>query len=158
MATEEFQERRGTLLGLVGLVGLAPVLLSSRTAHSASSDKFSSTASTPAEFMAEADRMLHVAVKAGDQSFGAVVVKDGRIVGFGPSKVVTNGDPSAHAEMIAIRDAAQRLGTRDLSGATLYSTFRPCPMCEAAGFWANLDKMIHGADMVDAGRPQLRRC
>ncbi len=119
---------------------------------------FASDAATPRQFMAEAERMLDEAVKAGDQCFGAVVVKDGRIVGFGPSQVVTNVDPSAHAEMMAIRDAARRLGSTSLSGAVMYSTSRPCAMCEAAAFWANVTQMIHGPALSDAGAPQLRRC
>lgn len=112
----------------------------------------------PREFMAEAEPMPDIAVQAGDQSFGAVVVKDNGIIGFGPGKVITAGDPSAHAEMIAIRDVANRLGSWDLSGATLYSKFRPCPMCEAAVFWPNVDKMIDRGALADAGRPQHRRC
>ena len=59
-------------------------------------------------FMAKAEEMLRQAVAAGDQAYGAVIVKDGQIVGFGPSRVVVNGDPTAHAEMEAIRDAAAR--------------------------------------------------
>jgi len=119
---------------------------------------FASDASVPRQFMTEAERMLDQAVKAGDQGFGAVVVKDDRIVGFGPSQVVTNGDPTAHAEMMAIRDAARRLGPTSLSGAVLYSTSRPCAMCEAAAFWANLAQMIHGPALSDAGAAQLNRC
>jgi hypothetical protein len=78
-------------------------------------------------FMAVADDMLRLAVEAGDQPFGAVVVKARRIVGWGPSRVVSDTDPTAHAEMIAFRDAAKRLGTGDLSGCTMYGTSHPCP-------------------------------
>jgi tRNA(Arg) A34 adenosine deaminase TadA len=112
----------------------------------------------PAGFMAIADDMLKKAVKAGDQPYGAVVVKDGRIVGWGPSRVVLDTDPTAHAEMIALRDAAKRLGTQSLSGCTMYSTTHPCPMCEAGAYWAGIDRFVHGSGQTDGGAPQLRRC
>jgi tRNA(Arg) A34 adenosine deaminase TadA len=84
-----------------------------------------------------------------------VVVCDGIIVGQAPSRVVVHQDPSAHAEMEAIRDAASRQASRDLSGCILYSSSRPCPMCEAAAYWARIEKMVHGSGANDAGRPQL---
>lgn len=108
-------------------------------------------------FLSIARDMLDRAVADGDQPFGAVVVKDGKIVGWGPSRVVTDTDPTAHAEMIAVRDAARRLGTRDLSGCVMYSTSHPCPMCEAGAYWANIDRFVYG-DGTDGGRPRLRRC
>jgi tRNA(Arg) A34 adenosine deaminase TadA len=113
---------------------------------------------SPEAFMARAVAMRDRALAAGDQGFGAVVVKAGRIVGQAPSRVVVNGDPTAHAETEAIRDAARRLGNRDLSGCVMYSTSRPCPMCEAAAYWANLDGLRFGSSLSDAGAPQLRRC
>lgn len=102
--------------------------------------------------------MRDLAVASGDQAFGAVVVKAGRIVGEGPSRVVSNHDPTAHAEMEAIRDAARALGTADLADCVLYSTSRACPMCEAAAFWANVESMRFGSSITNAGPPQLRRC
>ncbi len=108
-------------------------------------------------FIARAVAMKAMAESAGDQGFGAVVVKDGVIVGEAPSRVVTNDDPTAHAELEALRDAARRVGRRKLAGAQLYSTFRPCPMCEAAAAWANVARMFHGEAITDAGAPQLRR-
>jgi len=109
-------------------------------------------------FMAVADDMLRLAVEAGDQPFGAVVVKARRIVGWGPSRVVSDTDPTAHAEMIAFRDAAKRLGTGDLSGCTMYGTSHPCPMCEAGAYWADVDKFVYGDGRIDGGAPRLRRC
>jgi tRNA(Arg) A34 adenosine deaminase TadA len=103
--------------------------------------------------MARARALSDEAVRAGDQAYGAVVVRSGRIVGEGPSRVVTRSDPTAHAEMEAIRDAARRLGTRDLSGCLLVSTARPCRMCEAAAGWARIERMVHGDALTDAGRP-----
>ena len=76
------------------------------------------------------------------------------IVGAAPSRVVTANDPTAHAEMEAIRDAARRLRTRDLSGCTLVSTSRPCRMCEAAAGWAGISRMVYGPTLTDAGAPR----
>lgn len=115
-------------------------------------------AATPEAFMQRALAMRAQAVAAGDQAYGAVVVLDGRIVGEAPSAVVTRDDPTAHAEMEAIRDAARRLGRRDLGGAVLYSSSRPCPMCEAAAYWAGIAGLIHGSALTDAGAPGLGRC
>ena len=112
----------------------------------------------PAAFMQRAFALRDAALRAGDQPYGAVVVRDGRIVGEAPSRVVTAGDPTAHAEMEAIRDAARRLGTRDLSGADIYASTHPCPMCEAAAYWAGVARVFHGRDAADAGAPRLSRC
>ena len=103
--------------------------------------------------MQRAREMRDEAVRSGDQPFGAVVLRDERIVGEAPSRVVTAGDPTAHAEMEAIRDAARRLRSRDLSGCILVSTSRPCRMCEAAASWARIERMVHGDALSDAGRP-----
>jgi tRNA(Arg) A34 adenosine deaminase TadA len=107
-------------------------------------------------FIAEAERMRREAIASSDQPFGAVVVRDGRIVGYGPSRVVVDRNLDAHAERIAIWDAQTRLGTKDLAGATMYSTSRPCGACEAAAALANLDRMYYGPDATDAGKPQRR--
>ena len=105
--------------------------------------------------MERAFEMRRRAVESGDQPYGAVIVRQGRIVGEGVSAVVTANDPTAHAEMQAIRDAAQRLGTRDLSGCEMYGTARACPMCEAGAYWARIARMYHGASIADAGAPRL---
>jgi tRNA(Arg) A34 adenosine deaminase TadA len=102
-------------------------------------------------FIDAAFRMKDEAVKAGDQPYGAVLVKEGRIIGFGPSRVVLKNDISAHAEREAIREAQARLGTSDLSGCILYSTSHPCSACEAASREAKIARMIYGADGADAG-------
>ncbi len=103
--------------------------------------------------MQRARQMRDDAVRAGDQPFGAVVLCGERIVGEAPSRVVTATDPTAHAEIEALRDAARRLGRRDLSGCVLVSTSRPCRMCEAAAGWARIERMVHGDALTDAGRP-----
>ncbi len=93
------------------------------------------------------------AVRSGDQAYGAVILRGAQIVGEAPSRVVTAGDPTAHAEMEAIRDAARRLRSRDLSGCVLVSTSRPCRMCEAAAGWARIERMVYGDALTDAGAP-----
>ena len=92
-----------------------------------------------------ARQMREQALARGDQGYGAVVLRDHEIVGLGASQVVTQSDPTAHAEMNAIRDAARRLGTRNLSECTLVSTSRPCRMCETAAYWARVGEMIAGS-------------
>jgi len=109
-------------------------------------------------FMARVVALRAAALAAGDQPYGAVVVRDGRIIGEAPSRVVTAGDPTAHAEMEAIRAAARTIASRDLSGAVMYSSARPCPMCEAAAAWAGVARMIHGEQLADAGAPRVARC
>lgn len=103
--------------------------------------------------MQRARELRDEAVRSGDQPYGAVVLRGAQIVGEGPSRVVTAGDPTAHAEMEAIRDASRRLGSRDLSGCVLVSTSRPCRMCEAAAGWARIARMVHGDALTDAGPP-----
>lgn len=100
--------------------------------------------------------MRRLAIDSGDQGYGSVVVRDGFIVGQSPSHVIVHHDPTAHAEMEAIRNAAARLGSRNLSGCTLYSSPPACPMCEAAALLGeNIDRMVYGAAMNDGGRPSL---
>lgn len=108
-----------------------------------------------AAFAAEAQRMKQRAVDAGDQPYGAVVVLRGAIAGYGPSRVVAEADPDAHAERVALRDAKSRLGG-DIAGAVLYSTSRPCPDCERAAAHAGIARMYVGADPTDAGAPRQR--
>lgn len=108
----------------------------------------------PQDFMARAIAMRDLAVAQGDQSYGAVVVLADAIVAERPSAVVTARDPTAHAEMEAIRDARRRLGRASLAGAVLYSSSRPCPMCEAEAARAGIVRMIHGERLTDAGPPR----
>ncbi|MCX7153587.1 MAG: deaminase [Proteobacteria bacterium] len=106
-------------------------------------------------FMQRAAEMRRRALARGDQGYGAVVVRDGRVVGEGVSAVIVNNDPTAHAEMEAIRDACRRLGTRDLSGCELYGTSRACPMCESAAYWAGISRLLAGDPVGDYGAPRL---
>ncbi len=75
--------------------------------------------------------------------FGAVIVKNGEVIATGHNMVVKTNDPTAHAEMVAIREASRKLGTFHLEGCTLYVTGEPCPMCFAAIHWAHLEKVVY---------------
>lgn len=82
--------------------------------------------------------------------FGAVIVKDGAIIGEGWNAVTSTNDPTAHAEMMAIRNAATALGTFSLEGCEIYTSCEPCPMCLAAIYWARLDRVFYGNTREDA--------
>jgi len=90
----------------------------------------------------------------GDQAYGAVLVMQDAVIGEGPSRVVQRGDPNAHAEREAIRDAQRRLGREQLVGSVLYSTSRPCRACEAAAARARVARMVWGEALNDAGQPR----
>lgn len=82
--------------------------------------------------------------------FGAVVVKDDLVVGVGNNHVLANNDPTAHAEVMAIRNACQNLNTHDLTGCELYTSCYPCPMCLSAIIWANIKTVYYGNTKEDA--------
>jgi len=82
--------------------------------------------------------------------FGAIVVKDQKIVGRGQNRVTSGNDPTAHAEVNAIRDACQQLNTFELSDCTLYTSCEPCPMCLGAIYWARIDQIVFAATRRDA--------
>ncbi len=84
--------------------------------------------------------------------FGAVIVLDGRIVGEGANAVTATNDPTAHAEIVAIRAACKALGTFKLAGCQLYTSCEPCPMCLSAACWARLDAIFYGCCAADAAR------
>lgn len=102
-------------------------------------------------FMAEAIRLATESVTSGKGGpFGAVVVKDGTIVGRGINEVTLRNDPTAHAEVMAIRDACRRLGEYHLSGCQLYVSCMPCPMCLSACYWARIERVYYAAQAGDA--------
>ena len=82
--------------------------------------------------------------------FGACVVKDNKIIGRGSNHVIQNNDPTAHAEIMAIRQACQNIGSYDLSDCELYTTCYPCPMCLSAIIWAKIKKVYYGNTREDA--------
>ena len=148
--------RRQLMRGFTRLVGGLFAV-----AGTASTVPAAATATLPSDrrqFMDRAFELRRKAVERGDQAFGAVIVKNGQMVGEGASAVVTTPDPTAHGEVQAIRDAARRLGTAQLAGCELYTTFRPCPMCETAAYWAGIVRIYHGESIVDTGPPRYPRC
>lgn len=82
--------------------------------------------------------------------FGAVIVKDGEIISEGWNRVTSSNDPTAHAEVEAIRKACEKLGTFELKGCEIFTSCEPCPMCLAAIYWARLDKVFFGNTREDA--------
>lgn len=82
--------------------------------------------------------------------FGCVIVKDGKVIGKGNNRVTTINDPTAHAEIQAIRDACEHLGSHQLDGCVLYTSCEPCPMCLGAIYWARPDKVFYAATKEDA--------
>ena len=105
---------------------------------------------------AAAVQMRQLAETWGDQSYGAVLVSAGAVVGEGPSRVLKDKNPDAHAERVAILDAQRRLGRENLAGSVLYPTSRPCPTCEAAASRAGVSRMYFGPMLEDAGSPYGR--
>lgn len=102
-------------------------------------------------FMSEAISEAKLGVENRDGGpFGAVIVNNGTVVGRGHNKVVGTNDPTAHGEIIAIRDACKALGKFDLSDCSLYTTSEPCPMCYAAIHWARITDVYYGCDREDA--------
>lgn len=101
-------------------------------------------------FMRQAIRLASVSVRRGGGPFGAVIVKDGQVVAGSSNSVTIDVDPTAHAEVNAIREACRRLGTFDLSGCDIYTSCEPCPMCLGAIYWAHLDRVFYGNTRKDA--------
>lgn len=102
--------------------------------------------------MEEAIRLASENIDNGGGPFGAVIVKDGKIVGKGVNRVTANNDPTAHAEVSAIRDATKNLSTFDLSGCEIYTSCEPCPMCLGAIYWARLKHIYYGNTQADAAK------
>jgi len=101
-------------------------------------------------FMREAIRLSRESVKNGGGPFGAVIVKNGEIIAAASNKVTQDNDPTAHAEVSAIRQAAKKLKTFNLSGCEIYTSCEPCPMCFGAVYWARLDKLYFANTKQDA--------
>jgi len=102
-------------------------------------------------FMRRAIELSRLKMRAGEGGpFGAVVVHDGRIIGEGWNRVLATRDPTAHAEIVAVREACQRLGRFSLDGAEIYATAEPCPMCLGAILWARIKRLYYGNTRLDA--------
>ena len=102
------------------------------------------------ELMQKAIALSMENVANGGGPFGAVISKDGEIIATGVNRVTSQCDPTAHAEVSAIRAAAAKLGTFNLSGCEIYTSCEPCPMCLGAIYWARLDKIYYGNNKADA--------
>jgi tRNA(Arg) A34 adenosine deaminase TadA len=102
------------------------------------------------KFMMEAIRLSVENVDSGGGPFGAVIVKDGKIIARGVNRVTSQNDPTAHAEVTAIREASKILNTFSLQGCEIYTSCEPCPMCLAAIYWARIDRIYYGNTKVDA--------
>ena len=102
------------------------------------------------EFMREAIKLASDSVRRGGGPFGAVIVKDGEIIAGSSNSVTIDNDPTAHAEVNTIRQACRKLGTFDLSGAVIYTSCEPCPMCLGAIYWARLGRIYYGNNRKDA--------
>jgi guanine deaminase len=91
-------------------------------------------------------------VAAGGGPFGALIVRDGGLIAEGQNRVTATLDPTAHAEVVAIRAACLAVGDFSLAGATLYTSCEPCPLCLSAALWARIDRVVYAADRDDAAR------
>jgi tRNA(Arg) A34 adenosine deaminase TadA len=152
-------ERRLLLSGL-GLVPFAGLLRAAPAAAQSGTGAALPPIAQPAEktkaaYLARARALRDQAVKEGDQAYGAVVVRNGLIVGEGRNYVVLRNDPTAHSELLAVRDAAGRLGTRDLSDCDVYSTATPCPMCQGALYWGRIRRVFTESTLEEGFAPKL---
>lgn len=102
------------------------------------------------EFMRKAIEISQISIKEGGGPFGAVIVQGGIIVSTGNNRVTKNNDPTAHAEIEAIRDACKKLGKFKLSNCTIYTSCEPCPMCLGAIYWAGIKRVFYGNNREDA--------
>jgi tRNA(Arg) A34 adenosine deaminase TadA len=141
-------DRRRLLFGVALLAGIGPLPAAAQSALPQPAEP------TKAAFLERARALRDESARAGDQPYGAVVVRDGVIVGEGRSLVMRDSDPTAHSELLAVRDAARRLKTRDLSGCDVYSSATPCPMCQAALYWGRV-RRVYTESMPDGVAPRL---
>ena len=109
-------------------------------------------AAVDAKWLARAVELATLNVANAGGPFGAVIVRDGELIAEGQNRVTANLDPTAHAEVTAIRAACQAVGDFSLAGMTLYTSCEPCPLCLSASLWARLDRVVFAADRHDAAR------
>jgi guanine deaminase len=102
------------------------------------------------EYMKMAADLAIENIKKGGGPFSAIVVKEGEVIATGCNRVTDKHDPTAHAEVEAIREATRKLGTHDLSGCSIYASCEPCPMCLGAIYWARLDNLYFGNNRQEA--------
>jgi guanine deaminase len=104
------------------------------------------------DFLAQAIALATSNVAAGGGPFGALVVRDGTVVATGVNRVTRDLDPTAHAEVVAIRAACAALASFSLEGCVLYASCEPCPLCVSASLWSRVDRVVYAADRHDAAR------
>jgi len=104
------------------------------------------------DFMRQAVALALENIRSGGGPFAAVIVKDGSVVASGANRVTASNDPTAHAEVEAIRAACRRLGSFQLDGCELYTTCEPCPMCLGAVYWSRLERVFYAATAADAAQ------
>jgi guanine deaminase len=110
---------------------------------------------TKIDFMKRAIDLSIQNIKNNGGPFGCVIVKDNNIIAEGVNRVTFNNDPTAHAEIVAIRNACNKLNTFNLEGCELYSSCEPCPMCLSAIYWSHVDKVYYGNSRDDAAKIQF---
>ena len=110
---------------------------------------------TKIDFMKKAIVLSIQNIKDNGGPFGCVIVKDNNIIAEGVNRVTFNNDPTAHAEIVAIRNACNELNTFNLEGCELYSSCEPCPMCLSAIYWSHIDKVYFGNSREDAAKIQF---
>jgi guanine deaminase len=109
-------------------------------------------AASDERWLAETVRLAVDNVARGGGPFGALVVAGGDVLSTGVNRVTRDNDPTAHAEVVAIRLACEKRGDFSLAGTTLYASCEPCPLCLAAALWSRVDRVVYGADRYDAAR------
>jgi tRNA(Arg) A34 adenosine deaminase TadA len=102
------------------------------------------------KFLLRAIELAADGINSGGGPFGAVIVKDNEIISESTNRVALNNDPTAHAEVLAIRQAAATLTSFELDGCTLYTSCEPCPMCLGAIYWSGIKKVVYASDRCDA--------
>lgn len=109
-------------------------------------------AAADARWLARTIQLATENVAQGGGPFGALIVRDGALIAEGQNRVTASLDPTAHAEVVAIRSACQAVGDFSLAGAVLYTSCEPCPLCLSAALWARVDRIVFAADRDDAAR------
>jgi len=112
--------------------------------------KFLQNMSDDKKFLREAIEIASTGISSGGGPFGAVISKEGRKIAGSNNRVVLNADPTAHAEILAIREAASLLKTHDLRGCVLYTSCEPCPMCLGAIYWSGINRVVYASGRHDA--------
>lgn len=104
------------------------------------------------KYLREAIAMATANVNNGGGPFGALIVRSGEVIGRGVNQVAKNNDPTAHAEVVAIRDACKNINDFRLIGSVIFTSCEPCPMCLAAIYWAHIDRIVYAATKHDASK------